>query len=93
MEQDGDDNMNPDKLTSGKTISKSLNAPVKPTKAMVEDHEVSHLPFRNWCQACVRGRGKSIHHRAVDKPEAISTVSVDYGFFGALGEAPLQSVA
>ena len=55
MDQDGDDN--PD-VDAGKTISKSMNAPVKPTKAMVEDHEVSHLPFRNWCQACVRGRGK-----------------------------------
>ena len=53
MEQDGDDNVNVS--LSGKTVSKSLNAPVKPTKAMVEDHEVSHLPFRNWCQACVRG--------------------------------------
>ena len=91
MEQDGDDNVNVS--LSGKTVSKSLNAPVKPTKAMVEDHEVSHLPLRNWCWACVRGRGKSIHHKAVDKPEAISTVSVDYGFFGAPGEAPLQSVA
>ena len=94
MEQDGDNNdSNIHDGMSGKTVSKSMNAPVKPTKAMVEDHEVSHLPFRNWCQACVRGRGKSIHHRAVDKPEAISTVSVDYGFFGAPGEAPLQSVA
>ena len=41
MEQDGDDNVNVS--LSGKTVSKSLNAPVKPTKAMVEDHEVSHL--------------------------------------------------
>ena len=87
MDQDGNVSL------SGKTISKSMNAPVKPTKAMVEDHEVSHLPFRNWCWACVRGRGKRVHHKAVNKPEAISTVSVDYGFFGALGETPLQSVA
>ena len=36
---------------------------------------------------------KSVHHKAVNKPEAISTVSVDYGFFGALGETPLQSVS
>ena len=44
MDQDGDDTA--DVGMSGKTVSKSMTAPVKPTKAMVEDHEVSHLPFQ-----------------------------------------------
>ena len=28
----------------------------KPTKKEVEEHEVTHLPYRNWCWACVQGR-------------------------------------
>ena len=35
----------------------SFPAPVLPSKAEVEAHSVSHLPFRRWCSACVRGRG------------------------------------
>ena len=31
-----------------------LLAPVLPTKAEVEAHNVSHLPSRSWCSACVR---------------------------------------
>ena len=64
----------------------SLPAPVLPSKAEVEAHNVSHLPFRSWCSACVRGRGLSMGHRKVDaetkEAEQIPTISVDYGFFG-----------
>ena len=41
-------------------------APVLPSEAEVEAHNVSHLPFRCWCSACVRGRGLSLGHRRVD---------------------------
>ena len=55
-------------------------------KAEVEAHNVSHLPFRSWCSACVRGWGFSLGHRKVDTKirvaEQIPTVSVDYVFFG-----------
>ena len=65
---------------------KHCPAPILPSKADVESHNVSHLPFRSWCSACVRGRGLSLGHRRVDtkkkKAEQIPTVSVDLGFFG-----------
>ena len=60
--------------------------PVLPSEAEVEAHNVSHLPFRSWCSACVRGRGLSLGHRRVvaktKEAEQIPTISVDYGFFG-----------
>ena len=60
-------------------------APVLHSKAEVEAHNGSHLPFRSWCSACVRGE-LSLGHRKVDtkteEAEQIPTVSVDYGFFG-----------
>jgi hypothetical protein len=46
--------------------SSAMTAPMQPTKKMIEDHEVSHLPFRNWCATCVRGRGQSMQHRSLD---------------------------
>ena len=30
--------------------------PYTPTKAEVEAHEVTHLPYRNWCSHCVAGK-------------------------------------
>ena len=61
-------------------------APILPSKAEAESHNVSHLPFRSWCSASVRGPGLSLGHRKVDtktkEAEQIQTVSVDYGLFG-----------
>ena len=37
--------------------------PRKPSKAEVEAHEMYHLPYRSWCEVCVRGRGKSLPHK------------------------------
>ena len=67
---------------------KSVPALVLPSKEVVEAHNVSHLPFRSWCSACVGGRGLSLGYHKVDaktkEAEQIPTVSVDYGFFGQL---------
>ena len=57
-----------------------------PPKLKLESHNVSHLSFRSWCSACVRGRGLSQGHRKADtkteEAEQVPTVSVDFGFFG-----------
>ena len=73
--------------TSEQTCSRSTGAPPKPTERMVEDHNVSHIPFRSWCVHCVRRRAKSIGHVRQDKQEEqIPTISMDYSFLGAEGE-------
>ena len=44
---------------------KSVPALVLPSKDEVEAFNVSHLPFRSWCSAWVRGRGSSLgHHKS-----------------------------
>ena len=42
---------------------KGLTQPPAPTPEMVREHNLTHLPFRPWCTACVRGRGKCEPHR------------------------------
>ena len=37
--------------------------PISPTKAEVEEHEITHFPPRAWCQHCVAGHGISNQHR------------------------------
>ena len=38
------------------------HVPVLPSEAEVEQHELTHLPFRNWCRQCVTcPRVKKVH--------------------------------
>ena len=39
--------------------------PGQPTQAMIDEHELSHSPFRPWCAACVRDRAKDDPSRKV----------------------------
>ena len=35
--------------------AKGTRAPTKPSKEEVDEHMLTHLPFRSWCPHCVRG--------------------------------------
>ena len=64
-------------------VPKVAARPYQPTKAEIEAHEVTHLPYRNWCAHCVAGKGVSSPHRHGDEAEKIGiTVSLDYCFMG-----------
>ncbi|MBN71658.1 MAG: hypothetical protein CME32_20555 [Gimesia sp.] len=68
---------------SGAREVKAARTPYKPTRQEVEDHELTHYPYRNWCDPCVRGQAKDDPHRSVAVEEAHSSiprVSMDYCF-------------
>ena len=35
-----------------------LPAPYTPSEAEVANHNLTHLPYRNWCPICVKGKGE-----------------------------------
>ena len=49
---------------------------------------MAHTPYKAWCEACVRGRGRNAEHKrwATQQDHVIDAVSVDYAFFGAHGQ-------
>ena len=61
-----------------------LRGPAEPTKEEIEEHMISHMPYRSWCPHCVRGRGRNLAHRQRDKDEdpTVPTLSADYAFMG-----------
>ena len=79
--------------TEEATASKAMRAPIKPTPEMIENHNVSHIPFRDWRVYCVRGQAKSCGHFAQKgkENEQIPTISMDYGFFGSEGDGGADS--
>ena len=55
--------------------------PGMPTREERELHNITYLPFRPWCEFCVRGRGRDRYHRRLDGEEdEQAKMSVDYGF-------------
>ena len=40
----------------------AASKPKRPSKAEVDEHMLSHLPYRSWCAHCVRGKAKSKRH-------------------------------
>ena len=64
-------------------VIKRMVDPGKPRKQEVEDHNRTHIPYRNWCPVCVKARGKDTDHRAeVGKERDLSEYSFDYCFPG-----------
>jgi len=56
--------------------------PREPTAQEKWDHYKMHLPFRNWCRHCIRGRGKEEACRKMDGGAEIPEVHLDFMFMG-----------
>ena len=39
-------------------VQLGVRTPAQPSRAEREEHELSHFPYRSWCDHCVRGRAK-----------------------------------
>ena len=43
----------------------------KPTAREREEHEATHMPFRDWCAHCMMGRGRTHHHVSKKKKRGL----------------------
>ncbi len=73
--------------------AKALPDPYQPTEQEIDQHDLTHLPYRSWWH-CVRGRGKShAHHKLeADKSHTVPHVSFDYVFLGQEDEKALPMI-
>ena len=61
--------------------AKGPKAPTKPSKEEVDDHMLTHLPFRSWCPHCVRGKSKGKPHKKTEgEQRELPTIALDYTF-------------
>ena len=52
---------------------------VKPKKEEYEQHMITHIPYRTWCEFCVRGKAKNdMHATASEESREIPMMSCDY---------------
>ena len=71
---------------------KQIKDPGQPTQEEVDEHELTHCPFKSWCSHCVRGKAAEDPHRRKksaekdqEREEGLPTVSLDYCFMGSKG--------
>ena len=70
-------------VEEGKVKMRMRRSPKEPTRAEVEAHRLTHLPYRSWCRHCVRGRGITEACRKEDYEEdehAVPEIHMDYCF-------------
>ena len=66
----------------GKRVAMKKLNPRVPTRMEREEHALTHLPFRNWCRHCVRGRGREEDRRKSNEEPNIPEVHLDFTFMG-----------
>ena len=72
-----------DDVDAGSRSPVKVAAPTQPTDKEIEEHELTHLPFRKWCKECVQGRGmQAPHFRAKKDDHQIKEFHMDCMFLG-----------
>ncbi len=63
-------------------IPTRLSSPIKPSAEDVDRHNLTHLPYRNWCPVCVKAKGREDDHRRgahhEEDASGLPIVSLDY---------------
>ena len=60
---------------------KKMIDPTLPSQEEIDLHELTHLPFRNWCRHCVKGCGLETSQKKVERDVgAIPEDHFDYCF-------------
>jgi hypothetical protein len=56
--------------------------PCRPSQEEVDKHNETHIPFRSWCEICVKARGVEAAHKLQEKgPRDTPRVRIDYRYF------------
>ena len=85
LDDDGDEDNGDDIEGISRETRKTVRMldPKLPSREEVEEHNLTHLPYRNWCRHCVRGRGKEMpHKKAEDDLHNQAEVHFDFCFPG-----------
>ena len=63
--------------------AKAKKAPASVSAELRAEHELTHLSFRSWCEACVKGKRTEDFHRRCEekKKEDTARYCIDYYFF------------
>ena len=68
---------------AGRRKTIRIKTPYKPAQDEVDDHDLTHLPYRSWCRHCIRGRGKETgHFQQKESSRTVPEFHMDFCFPG-----------
>ena len=71
---------------------RKLPDPKMPSKEEAEQHYLTHISFRNWCQYCIQGKGKvAPRFKQKQRGDGLMEVHFDYCFMSTHG-SPLTAI-
>ena len=69
----------------------AMAVPEGPSEKEREEHNLTHIPFRDWCEHCVRGRARRRAHRKRNKEikqeelQRVTRIYMDF-YYNGIGE-------
>ena len=75
--EEGDEEMEEEGMEEAH-VPKVRRGPEEPTDAERKVHEVTHIQFRNWCEACVQAKAESTPHYKAPKEDESSRLATTF---------------
>jgi hypothetical protein len=67
---------------AGQRKVQKMQDPMLPKECDIQNHNLTHLPYRSWCRHCVKGRGKELPHRRLQDEPGMPELHADLCFLG-----------
>ena len=84
---DGEDLELPEEEQFGMRNPRRMLDPKLPSQREVEEHNLTHLPYRNWCTHCVFGKGRAApHYKRAKREDSLAELHFDYCFMSTEGQ-------
>ena len=58
--------------------ARGLRQPHQPTPQQIAEHNLTHLPYRNWCPICVQGKGRQDIYKKQQSRQPV--IQVDFAY-------------
>eukprot|EP00439_Symbiodinium_sp_Y106_P049166 s1310_g6.t1 len=83
---------NAEQQTDDKSASKPkmLKIPGEPSESERRLQELTHLPYRDWCEHCVKSKGRQSH--AVKKNDRQPVIQIDFSFLSTENDLPKRTI-
>ena len=69
---------------------KTLKVPGEASENERRLHELTHLPYRDWCERCVKSKGREKH--ATKKHDKQLVIQIDFSFVATENDLPKRTI-
>ena len=71
---------------------KMLKVPGEPSENERRLHELTHLPYRDWCEHCVKLKGRQSHAVKKKKNDRQPVIQIDFSFMATENDLPKRTI-